>query len=68
MDLLAIRIQKAVRNIGTGELAARAGVSRCQTWRWQTGRPHVAPETAAKLERVLLSGNSVGPDSRTDAA
>ncbi len=68
MDAVTIRVAMAYQDIGTDELAARAGISRFQVWRWRTGRPGIAPQTARKIERALLSSNSVGPDSRTDAA
>jgi len=57
MDPVTIRVQKALQDVGTEELGRRAGVSRFTTWRWQTGRPHVAPETARKLELALFSNN-----------
>ncbi len=63
MDAVTIRVQKALQDVGTSQLAARAGVSRHQAWRWQSGRPGVAPETAARLERALFS-NGTGTDAR----
>ncbi len=68
MDKVAIRVTKAFHGVGTEELAARAGVSRFQVWRWQTGRPGVAPATAARIERTLLSGNGTRSASGNEAA
>ncbi len=66
MDGTTIRVTKALHNVGTQELAARAGVSRVTAWRWQTGQRYVAPETARRLERVLLNGTR--SDSGNEAA
>jgi DNA-binding transcriptional regulator YdaS (Cro superfamily) len=68
MDIVTIRVAMAYQDLSTDELAERAGISRFQVWRWRTGRPGIAPATATRIERALLSGNSVGPDNRTDAA
>lgn len=62
MDQVTIRVQKALQNVSTEELARRAGVSRFRTWRWQSGRPHVAPKTARKLENALFQRNGTRPD------
>jgi transcriptional regulator with XRE-family HTH domain len=68
MDEVTIRVQKALRDIGTTELGARAGVSRYQAWRWETGRPGVAPETVRRLEQALFSNNGTRSDSGNEAA
>jgi DNA-binding transcriptional regulator YdaS (Cro superfamily) len=68
MDAVTIRVAMAYQDLSTDELAARAGISRFQVWRWRTGRPQVAPATAARIERALLSGNGPGPDSGNEAA
>ncbi len=69
MDRRDIRVAKAYQDLSTRELGERAGISLYQVWRWETGRPGVAPATAARIERALLSGNnSVGPDSGNEAA
>jgi len=62
MDGTTIRVTKALHNLGTLELAERAGVARVTAWRWQTGQRYVAPETARKLEAALFSGNGTRPD------
>lgn len=54
MDSGAIRLLKAYRNLGTEELAKRAGVSRYQAWRWERGMAGVSPQTSDRLVRVLL--------------
>ena len=69
MDGTTIRVTKALHNLGTEKLATRAGVSRITVWRWQTGRPHVAPETARKLEQALFSnGTADAPQQKIGAA
>ncbi len=68
MDATTIRVTKALHNVGTQELAERAGVSRMTAWRWQSGRPYVAPETAAKLEHALLSNGSRADRGKISAA
>ncbi len=64
MDSLGIRVNMTLTGKTTTQLAKQAGVSRFQAWRWQRGRPGVAPETAARLERALFSGNGTGTDAR----
>ncbi len=54
MDTVTIRVNKALANVTTAELARRAGVSRQVVWRWENGLPKVSPETAEKLTRALL--------------
>jgi len=68
MDEVTIRVQKALKDIGTTELGARAGVSRYQAWRWETGRPGVSPETVRRLEHALFNGNGARPDGGNEAA
>ncbi len=59
MDATTIRVTKALRRIGTVELARRAGVDRSTAWRWENGRPHVSQETAARLTKALFEPNGV---------
>ncbi len=59
MDPVTIRLNKALRGIGTVELARRAGVSRVTAYRWEHGVPYVSQETAARLTRALLEQNGV---------
>ena len=63
-----IRVMKSLHNIGTDELAARAGVSRFQVWRWEYGRPGVSAKTVRKLEHALFNGNGARPDGGNEAA
>lgn len=68
MDTTTIRVLKAVNNIGTAELARRAGVQRMTAWRWETGQPNVSAETSEKLMRALLAPAATGSASPDEAA
>ncbi len=56
MDATTIRVQKALQDIGTVELARRAGVSRFTAWRWQAGKDNVSPAAASRLQAALFEG------------
>ena len=63
-----IKVSKVMNGITTAELARRAGVNPITVWRWETGRQHVAPETASKLASALLAPNGPGDDHPGAAA
>lgn len=66
MRTKTIRVILAMEEIGTPELARRAGVNRVTAWRWVAGHPDVSRETAERLTRALLGPAGIGDDPRID--
>lgn len=64
MDQQSIRVLKAVKGLGTEDLARNAGVSRYSAWRWESGRHPVGTKVARKLEDALLGRNGTADAPR----
>lgn len=63
MDATTLRVSRAVHRIGVSELAAKAGISRYQVWRYESGATPIPPERAVALANAL----SQPREGRTEA-
>ncbi len=68
MNATALRVNRAIQNVGVRELANRIGVSEVTLWRWESGRTPIPPKQAERVLRALYeqsAGAGAAPSQAT---